>query len=183
MVALHQEQVTERQARASSSRAERLRRLGVVRPAGEAKPTVPARRPLATVTNSKPAASAPVDPVQNPMAAYEHTFWCADLVSDRPFHPRRPKISDIQRAVCQHYNVTLVDLLSIRRTAKLVRPRQVAMYIAKTLLLKSLPDIAQRFGDRDHTTALHAVRKIEALVAKDVSLSDEVELLKRQLQE
>ena len=55
-----------------------------------------------------------------------------------------------------------------------VRPRQVAMYLAKTLTLRSLPEIGRRFGGRDHTTVLHAVRKIEALVAKDVSLSDEV---------
>ena len=63
------------------------------------------------------------------------------------------------------------------------RPRQVAMYLAKTLTLRSLPEIGRRFGGRDHTTVLHAVRKIEALVAKDVALSEEVESLKRQLQE
>jgi chromosomal replication initiator protein len=57
------------------------------------------------------------------------------------------------------------------------------MYLAKTLTLRSLPEIGRRFGGRDHTTVLHAVRKIEALVAKDISLSDEIELLKRQLQE
>jgi chromosomal replication initiator protein len=56
------------------------------------------------------------------------------------------------------------------------------MYLAKTLTLRSLPEIGRRFGGRDHTTVLHAVRKIEALVAKDVSLSEEVESLKRQLQ-
>jgi chromosomal replication initiator protein len=64
-----------------------------------------------------------------------------------------------------------------------VRPRQVAMYLAKTLTLRSLPEIGRRFGGRDHTTVLHAVRKIEALVSKDVALSEEVESLKRQLQE
>jgi chromosomal replication initiator protein len=64
-----------------------------------------------------------------------------------------------------------------------VRPRQVAMYLAKTLTLRSLPEIGRRFGGRDHTTVLHAVRKIEGLVAKDVALSEEVESLKRQLQE
>jgi chromosomal replication initiator protein len=57
------------------------------------------------------------------------------------------------------------------------------MYLAKTLTLRSLPEIGRRFGGRDHTTVLHAVRKIEALVARDVSLSEEVESLKRQLQE
>jgi len=64
-----------------------------------------------------------------------------------------------------------------------VRPRQVAMYLAKTLTLRSLPEIGRRFGGRDHTTVLHAVRKIEGLVARDTALSEEVESLKRQLQE
>jgi hypothetical protein len=57
------------------------------------------------------------------------------------------------------------------------------MYLAKTMTLRSLPEIGRRFGGRDHTTVLHAVRKIEGLVAKDTALADEVELLKRQLQE
>ena len=65
----------------------------------------------------------------------------------------------------------------------MVRPRQIAMYLAKTLTLRSLPEIGRRFGGRDHTTVLHAVRKIEGLVGSDTALSDEIELLKRQLQE
>jgi chromosomal replication initiator protein len=104
-----------------------------------------------------------------------------DLI--RPQEPKRIKIEDIQRVVARQYNVSRADLLSSRRTANVVRPRQVAMYLAKTLTLRSLPEIGRRFGGRDHTTVLHAVRKIEALVSKDTALSDEVELLKRQLQE
>ncbi|MBI3701261.1 MAG: chromosomal replication initiator protein DnaA [Afipia sp.] len=104
-----------------------------------------------------------------------------DLI--RPQEPKRVKIEDIQRVVARQYNVSRSDLLSSRRTANVVRPRQVAMYLAKTLTLRSLPEIGRRFGGRDHTTVLHAVRKIEGLVARDSSLSDEVELLKRQLQE
>ena len=65
----------------------------------------------------------------------------------------------------------------------MVRPRQVAMYLAKTLTLRSLPEIGRRFGGRDHTTVLHAVRKIEGLVGNDTMLADEIEVLKRQLQE
>src|SRR3974390_1549143 len=103
-----------------------------------------------------------------------------DLI--RPQDPKRVKIEDIQRVVARQYNVSRSDLLSSRRTANVVRPRQVAMYLAKTLTLRSLPEIGRRFGGRDHTTVLHAVRKIEALVAKDVALSEEVESLKRQLQ-
>src|ERR1700720_3376117 len=104
-----------------------------------------------------------------------------DLV--RPQEPKRIKIEDIQRVVARQYNVSRSDLLSSRRTANVVRPRQVAMYLAKTLTLRSLPEIGRRFGGRDHTTVLHAVRKIEALVARDTALSEEVESLKRQLQE
>jgi len=104
-----------------------------------------------------------------------------DLI--RPQEPKRIKIEDIQRVVARQYNVSRSDLLSSRRTANVVRPRQVAMYLAKTLTLRSLPEIGRRFGGRDHTTVLHAVRKIEALVTKDTALSEEVESLKRQLQQ
>ncbi len=104
-----------------------------------------------------------------------------DLI--RPQEPKRVKIEDIQRVVARQYNVSRSDLLSSRRTANVVRPRQVAMYLAKTLTLRSLPEIGRRFGGRDHTTVLHAVRKIEGLVGNDMSLAEEIELLKRQLQE
>jgi chromosomal replication initiator protein len=104
-----------------------------------------------------------------------------DLI--RPQEPRRVKIEDIQRIVARHYNVSRGDLLSSRRTANVVRPRQVAMYLAKTLTLRSLPEIGRRFGGRDHTTVLHAVRKIEHLVGNDTTLAEEIESLKRQLQE
>ncbi|MCC6780307.1 MAG: chromosomal replication initiator protein DnaA [Hyphomicrobiales bacterium] len=104
-----------------------------------------------------------------------------DLV--RPQEPKRVKIEDIQRVVARQYNVSRADLLSSRRTANVVRPRQVAMYLAKTLTLRSLPEIGRRFGGRDHTTVLHAVRKIESLVNTDNALAEEIELLKRQLQE
>ena len=85
-----------------------------------------------------------------------------DLI--RPQEPKRVKIEDIQRVVARQYNVSRADLLSSRRTANVVRPRQIAMYLAKTLTLRSLPEIGRRFGGRDHTTVLHAVRKIEGLV-------------------
>jgi chromosomal replication initiator protein len=104
-----------------------------------------------------------------------------DLI--RPQEPKRVKIEDIQRVVARQYNVSRADLLSSRRTANVVRPRQVAMYLAKTLTLRSLPEIGRRFGGRDHTTVLHAVRKIENLVSTDTTLAEEIELLKRQLQE
>ncbi|MDQ0467410.1 chromosomal replication initiator protein DnaA [Labrys wisconsinensis] len=104
-----------------------------------------------------------------------------DLVKNR--EPRRVKIEDIQRIVAKHYNVSRADILSLRRTATVVKPRQVAMYLSKALTPRSLPEIGRRFGGRDHTTVLHAVRKIEGLVGRDTSLAEEVELLKRLLSE
>jgi chromosomal replication initiator protein len=104
-----------------------------------------------------------------------------DLI--RPAEPKRVRIEDIQRVVARQYNVSRSDLLSSRRTANVVRPRQVAMYLAKILTLRSLPEIGRRFGGRDHTTVLHAVRKIEALAGHDAALAEEIEGLKRQLQD
>jgi len=104
-----------------------------------------------------------------------------DLMRAR--EPRRVKIEDIQKLVASHYSVTRADILSSRRTATVVKPRQVAMYLSKALTLRSLPEIGRRFGGRDHTTVLHAVRKIEGLSATDSSLREELELLKRMLQE
>lgn len=104
-----------------------------------------------------------------------------DLI--RPAEPKRVRIEDIQRIVARQYNVSRSDLLSSRRTANVVRPRQVAMYLAKVLTLRSLPEIGRRFGGRDHTTVLHAVRKIENLAGTDSALAEEIESLKRQLQD
>lgn len=104
-----------------------------------------------------------------------------DLV--RTQEPKRVKIDDIQKLVASHYNISRADILSSRRTANVVRPRQIAMYLSKVLTLRSLPEIGRRFGGRDHTTVLHAVRKIEELVAKDKSLAEVIDLLKRILNE
>ena len=102
-----------------------------------------------------------------------------DLVRTR--EPKRVKIEDIQKLVACHFNVSRADLLSSRRTAVVVKPRQIAMYLAKILTLRSLPEIGRRFGGRDHTTVLHAVRKIEGLAGSDGNLGEELELLKRML--
>ena len=104
-----------------------------------------------------------------------------DLVRTR--EPRRVKIEDIQKLVATRYNVSRADILSERRTAAVVKPRQIAMYLSKALTPRSLPEIGRRFGGRDHTTVLHAVRKIEKAITEDRSLHEEVDLLKRMLQE
>lgn len=104
-----------------------------------------------------------------------------DLV--RPNDPKRVRVDDILRVVSKHYNVSRADLLSQRRTATVVKPRQIAMYLAKVLTLRSLPEIGRRFGGRDHTTVLHAVRKIDGLIATDRALAEEIESLKRLVNE
>lgn len=96
---------------------------------------------------------------------------------------KRVRIEDIQKVTARHYNVTRNDLLSNRRTRVIVRPRQIAMYLSKVLTPRSLPEIGRRFGGRDHTTVLHAVRKIEQLLAEDPKLGQEIELLKRLIHE
>jgi chromosomal replication initiator protein len=105
----------------------------------------------------------------------------ADLIGSR--EPRRIRIEDIQKVVAGHYNVSKHDLLSARRTRAIVRPRQIAMYLAKTMTPRSFPEIGKRFGGRDHTTVLHAVRKVEELAAADETLAQEIELLRRMIQD
>lgn len=90
-------------------------------------------------------------------------------------------ISKIQRAVAKAFDVSIVDMLSARRTVNVALPRQVAIYLAKTLTLKSLPEIGRRFGGRDHTTILHSVRKIESLIARDPAMAEMIAALKASL--
>ncbi|WP_353646066.1 chromosomal replication initiator protein DnaA [Mesorhizobium sp. WSM2239] len=97
----------------------------------------------------------------------------------RAGEPKRVRIEDIQRIVARHYNVSKTELLSNRRTRTIVKPRQIAMYLAKVMTPRSLPEIGRRFGGRDHTTVLHAVRKIEDLSGGDNTLAQELELLRR----
>ncbi len=95
----------------------------------------------------------------------------------------RVRIEDILRVVGRHYNVARADLLSPRRARSIVRPRQVGMYLAKKLTPRSLPEIGRRFGGRDHSTVLHAVRKIEDLMKSDDKLAREINLLVRLIEQ
>ncbi|MGJ8527281.1 chromosomal replication initiator protein DnaA [Maritalea sp.] len=96
---------------------------------------------------------------------------------------RRIKIDEIQIMVAKHFKVSKPDLLSSRRSRSVVRPRQIAMYLSKMLTSRSLPEIGRRFGNRDHTTVLHAVRKVEQLMSEDNGFAQEVELLKRMIED
>ena len=95
---------------------------------------------------------------------------------------RRVTIEEIQKRVAEHFNIRLADMHSARRARAVARPRQVAMYLAKQLTARSLPEIGRKFGGRDHTTVMHAVRKVEELRATDNSFNEDVELLKRMLE-
>jgi chromosomal replication initiator protein len=95
---------------------------------------------------------------------------------------RRITIDEIQKKVAEHFNIRVSDMHSARRARQVARPRQVAMYLAKQLTPRSLPEIGRKFGGRDHTTVIHAVRKIEELSAFDATFKEDVELLRRLLQ-
>ena len=94
---------------------------------------------------------------------------------------KRVTVDDIQKAVAEHYSLRQADLLSERRNRAIARPRQAAMWLAKQLTTRSLPDIGRRFGGRDHTTVIHAVRRIEELKAADPVLTQDLETLTRKL--
>lgn len=102
-----------------------------------------------------------------------------DLVQG--LEPRRIKIEDILRIISRHYGVSKSDLLSQRRHRSVVWPRQIGMYLAKQMTARSLPEIGRRFGNRDHTTVLHAIRKIDGELTSNPRLRDELEELKKQL--
>jgi chromosomal replication initiator protein len=95
---------------------------------------------------------------------------------------RRVTIEEIQKRVSEHFNVRVTDMHSARRARAVARPRQVAMYLSKQLTARSLPEIGRKFGGRDHTTVMHAVRKIEELKSTDPGFAEDVELLRRMLE-
>ena len=95
---------------------------------------------------------------------------------------RKVTIEEIIRKVADHYNLRMSDMISARRSRTISRPRQLAMFLAKNLTSKSLPEIGRRFGGRDHTTVIHAVKKIEELKNKDLQSAEEVEILRRMLE-
>ena len=97
-------------------------------------------------------------------------------------HDRRLTIEEIQKKVAEHYNIRLSDMSSPRRARNVARPRQVAMYLAKQLTTRSLPEIGRRFGGRDHTTVMHAVSRVAELMQGDNAFAEDVELLRRMLE-
>ncbi|HEX2939908.1 MAG TPA: chromosomal replication initiator protein DnaA [Rhodopila sp.] len=97
-------------------------------------------------------------------------------------HDRRVTIEEIQKKVAEHYSIRLTDMSSARRARAVARPRQVAMYLAKQLTSRSLPEIGRKFGNRDHTTVMHAVSRVSELMERDGTFAEDVELLRRLLE-
>ncbi|WP_217898322.1 chromosomal replication initiator protein DnaA [Tropicimonas sediminicola] len=95
---------------------------------------------------------------------------------------RKVTVEEIQRKVSEHYNMRLSDMIGPKRHRTIARPRQMAMYLAKKLTSRSLPEIGKRFGGRDHTTVMHAVKRIEELKAVDNQIAEDLELLRRMLE-
>ncbi|MGE4527124.1 MAG: chromosomal replication initiator protein DnaA [Rhodospirillaceae bacterium] len=102
-----------------------------------------------------------------------------DLLRQRERHLT---IDAIQKEVAQHFNIKIADMSSPRRARAVARPRQIAMYLAKQLTARSLPEIGRKFGGRDHTTVMHAVKKVEELMQQDTDFAEEVDLLRRMLE-
>jgi chromosomal replication initiator protein len=97
-------------------------------------------------------------------------------------HDRRVTIEEIQKKVAEHYSIRLTDMSSARRARAVARPRQVAMYLAKQLTSRSLPEIGRKFGNRDHTTVMHAVSRVGELMERDGAFAEDVDLLRRMLE-
>jgi len=96
------------------------------------------------------------------------------LIVATPRLPGSIRTGEVITVVAKYYGIAVVDILSARRTNNVVRPRQVAMYLAKTLTLQSLPEIGRRCGDRDHTTVLHAVRRVQTFLASDATIAKDI---------
>ncbi|WP_032112551.1 chromosomal replication initiator protein DnaA [Candidatus Paracaedibacter symbiosus] len=95
---------------------------------------------------------------------------------------RRVTIEDIQKRVAEYYSIKTSDMQSARRSQNVARPRQIAMYLSKILTTRSLPEIGRKFGGRDHTTVIHAVKKVEELFSQDKEFAEDIEILRRTLE-
>jgi len=113
-------------------------------------------------------------PFRNTEPDWWPSMWFGDLVSGRPFTPIGLTIASVLDAVSSHYGIPKLEIISQRRTLSIVRPRQVCYYLAKHMTAKSLPEIGRRLGDRDHTSILSGIRKIEHLRSTDSKIDSDV---------
>lgn len=118
-------------------------------------------------------------PKFNIQTLYYHQMWFFDLITERkPRDVEAPKVDRIQQVVANYFGISKLDMISERRTRNIVRPRQIAMYLCKTLTRQSFPEIGRRFGGRDHTTVMHGVQKIENRLVFDEDDRRDVALIK-----
>ena len=166
------------------NRIEALARLGVV--SGEARAEV-----LEHLVDRTPGSMRELEGAVNTLAAVAGARLSSLSVDEvqallgsalRGGPERRITVDEIQKTVADHFSLKQADLLSERRTRAVARPRQVAMYLAKQLTSRSLPEIGRRFGNRDHTTVMHAVSRVTELIERDASFAEDVELLRRMLE-
>lgn len=135
--------------------------------------------PIAKVSIPAPVPAAAAPPVEPELCVLELMFRAPGL--EIPDKPKYPLVKTIQAVVGKHYKVSVIDLVSSRRAAAFCGPRHVAMYLAKLLTPKSYPEIGRLFGGKDHTTVLHAARKITKQRAEDPELSETLGMLTRQI--
>ena len=101
-----------------------------------------------------------------------------DILSDIiRANDRKVTVEDIQKKVAEHFSIRISDMYSDKRSKNIARPRQIAMYLSKKLTTLSLPDIGRKFGGRDHTTVIHAVKKVEELISTDISFDEDIKIL------
>ena len=110
------------------------------------------------------------------------SMWFGDLINAQvPNNGAAPRIAFIQVAVAKSFNVSQLDIISHKRTQKIVLPRQVAMYFAKSMTSHSYPEIGRRFGGRDHTTVIHSVQKIRARCVSDPEFAGRINALQTEI--
>lgn len=150
--------------------ADRIRRRELFRP-----------KFVVEIAEPEPVVEPPPAEIVPEIVPEEKPLWFSVEEDLGPINPRAVRIDDIICVVSQHYGVTKIDILSARRTANVVRPRQVCAYLAKKLTPKSLPEIGRRLGNRDHTTVLASIRKITRLLSTEEGLTDRVNILAYQV--
>jgi hypothetical protein len=161
--ARYQDGIRSRNVNACNALLSRLARFH-----GEAFVTV---APVVVIEAPPPPAPPPIVPDVAPIT---------ECISEIEEGPRKPTIKEIQKCISKHFNIPMNELLSSRRLAKIVRPRQIGFYLARKLTTRSLPEIGRKFGGKDHSTILHACRKIEERMAGDPSLARTVAELEAQ---
>ena len=109
-------------------------------------------------------------------------YECKKILKDFIIYSNKSiSVESIQNIVASYFNLNIQEMLSPRRSRSLARPRQIAMYLAKQYTTNSLPDIGRKFSNRDHTTVIHAVKKIDELLKKDDEIKQSVSEIKKKI--